>query len=603
MQEKRRIISFLIVLSLMLIMFAPMGYDIRSNAAQTGTMTGSYVYLRETPGGNEMKDAGGNTIFLMIGQQVNILDTTNSSWYKVSLTYNGAEYTGYTSSQFVSINSEAPPTYDPSANATFEEKLTAQGFPESYKVLLRDLHTKYPNWEFKAVHTGLDWSAVIAGEVNTSTSKKNLVQGTASLPRYSWRSTTVGYDYKNDKWTAFDGTTWFAASDELITYYLDPRTYLYDGYVFVFESLSYVEGIQNEAGVEAILAGSFMSHAAPAGETRTYAQIIMEAGKTSGVSPYHIASRIKQEMGTTAGVCALGNSQSYPGIFNFYNIGAYDGGDAATKGLQWASTAGSYGRPWNSAAKSIIGGAEFLGASYIKVGQDTLYTQKFNVTNTSCLFSHQYMTNVQAPASESITCYTAYKNNNMLNSSMVFEIPVYSNMPEKAVSKPLDAGNPNNWLKTLAVDGYVLTPAFDVNMTTNYSLTVPEGLESINISGSAVNSNAKVSGLGTVTLLPGVNDLTVTVTAQNGKVRTYNITVIRGNASLGNNQLGTTMADMNGDSVINYKDIVKLQRIIMGLDQKTDQAMKIGDINKDGVINYKDIVKVQRHIMGLEIIK
>ena len=60
---------------------------------------------------------------------------------------------------------------------------------------------------------------------------------------------------------------------------------------------------------------------------------------------------------------------------------------------------------------------------------------------------------------------------------------------------------------------------------------------------------------------------------------------------------------MNGDSTINYKDIVKLQRIIMGLDQSSDQIMQIGDINKDGVINFKDIVKVQRHIMGLELIQ
>ena len=60
---------------------------------------------------------------------------------------------------------------------------------------------------------------------------------------------------------------------------------------------------------------------------------------------------------------------------------------------------------------------------------------------------------------------------------------------------------------------------------------------------------------------------------------------------------------MNGDSTINYKDIVKLQGIIMGLDQSSDQIMQIGDINKDGVINFKDIVKVQRHIMGLELIQ
>ncbi len=603
MRATKRITYIVLALVMVLTLLGPWGFEMRSSAAQTGTITGDYLRLREAPDGAEMKDTAGNTIYLRAGTKVTILDTSNSTWYKITVNYNGREYTGYSASQYISIDQSGGATSNPSTDTDFETKLSNEGFPESYKVMLRELHNKYPNWQFKAVHTGLEWSQVVAGEINTSTSKKNLVQGTSSLPRYSWRSTTVGYDYKNDKWTPYDGTTWFAASDELIAYYLDPRTYMYENYMFVFECLSYVEGMQTEAGVEAILKGTFMSNTIPTGESRTYAQIIMEAGKTSGVSPYHIASRIKQEMGSSGNVCAFGNSTSYPGIYNFYNIGAYDGNDAATKGLAWASENGSYGRPWNTPSKSIIGGAQFLGTSYINVGQDSLYTQKFNVTNSSCLFSHQYMTNVQAPASEALTVYNAYVNNNLLNSSLVFKIPVYKNMPGTAVSKPADAGNPNNWLASLTVDGYALTPAFDVNMTTEYSLSVSENISSINIYASTVNKNARVSGTGTISLASGTNTVSLVVTAQNGKTRTYNITVHRGAPSSGGSTASGRMGDLNGDSVINYKDVVKIQRIIMGLDPSSEQSMKIGDINKDGVINYKDIVKVQRHIMGLELIQ
>lgn len=591
-------------MSMVLALLAPWGFDMRSNAAeQAGTVTGDYVRLRETPGGTVMTDSSGNTIYLMSGDKVTVLDTSTSGWYKITITYGGQAYTGYASSDYISVSSSSGSSSNTTSDATFEEKLTAQGFPESYKVMLRDLHAKYPNWEFKAVQTGLDWSTVVAGEANTSSSVKNLVQGTSSLPRYSWRSVTVGYNYKTDTWTPYDGTTWYAASDAFVSYYLDPRTYLYENYIFVFESLSYVEGMQTEAGVEAILSGTFMSNTVPSGENLTYAQIIMEAAKTSGVSPYHIASRIKQEMGSSGNVCAFGNSSSYPGIYNFYNIGAYDGNDAATQGLAWAATSGSYGRPWNTAYKSIVGGAQFLGTSYINVKQNTLYTQKFNVTNSSCLFSHQYMTNVQAPASEALTVYSAYSNNSLLNSSLVFEIPVYSNMPSNAVSKPADAGNPNNWLASLSVDGYVLTPTFDVNMTTDYTLNVSDSITSININATTVNKNARVTGAGTVNLAQGTNSISIVVTAQNGSTRTYNLTVNRGAASSGSTTVGTTMGDLNGDNTINYKDVVKIQRLIMGLDQCTDQAKQIADINKDGVINYKDIVKVQRHIMGLELIQ
>ncbi len=599
----KRITYIALVLVMMLTLLAPWKFDMRSSANQTGTITGDYLRLREAPDGAEMKDTAGKTIYLRAGTKVTILDTSNSTWYKITVNYNGTEYTGYSASQYISVSQAGGTTSNPSSDADFETKLSNEGFPESYKVMLRELHAKYPSWEFKAVHTGLEWSQVVAGEINSATSKKNLVQGTSSLPRYSWRSTTVGYDYKNDKWTPYDGSTWYAASDELITYYLDPRTYMYENYIFVFECLSYVEGMQTEAGVEAILNGTFMSRTVPSGETLTYAQLILEAGKVSGVSPYHIASRIKQEMGSSGNVCALGTSTSYPGIYNFYNIGAYDGNDAATKGLAWAATeGGSYGRPWNTPYKSIVGGAQFLGTSYINVGQNTLYTQKFNVTNTSCLFSHQYMTNVQAPASEALTVYNAYVNNSLLNSSLVFQIPVYKNMPENPVSKPADAGNPNNWLASLTVDGYALTPAFDVNMTTDYTLTVSENISSINIYASTVNKNAKVSGTGTISLNEGTNVVSIVVTAQNGKTRTYNITVHRGTPST-TVTTPTSKGDLNGDSVINYKDIVKIQRIIMGLDQSTEQSMQYGDINKDGVINYKDIVKIQRHIMGLELIQ
>lgn len=604
MKVTKKICYIVLAMVMVLTLLGPWNFDMRSRANQSGTITGDYLRLRETPDGAEMKDTSGNVIYLRAGTKVTILDTSNSTWYKITVNYNGKDYTGYSAAQYISIAQAGGTSSNPSSDTDFETKLSNEGFPESYKVMLRDIHAKYPNWEFKAVHTGLDWNQVVAGEANTGTSAKNLVQGTSSLPRYSWRSVTVGYNFKNDTWTPFDGSTWYAASDQLVAYYLDPRTYMYENYIFVFESLSYMDGKQTEAGVEAILANTFMANTVPTGESLTYAQLMVEAGKNSGVSPYHIASRIKQEMGSSGNSCAFGNSKSYPGIYNFYNIGAYDGNDAATKGLEWASKDGSYGRPWNTPYKSIVGGAQFLGTSYINVGQDTLYTQKFNVTNQSCLFSHQYMTNVQAPASEALTVYNAYAKNNLLNSTLVFKIPVYSNMPDSPTSKPADAGNPNNWLASLTIDGYVLTPAFDVSMTTEYTLNVSESISSINISATTVNKNARVSGTGTVNLNAGTNIVSLVVTAQNGNTRTYNITVNRGAATEGGTTVtGSTVADLNGDSVINYKDIVKIQRIIMGLEQSSEQAMQIGDINKDGVINYKDIVKVQRHIMGLELLQ
>lgn len=413
----------------------------------------------------------------------------------------------------------------------FEEALAAEKFPDSYKDMLRVIHKIHPDWQFKAVHTGITWDTLIANEkaqkVNGVAVVKNTVWTSSLYPHYNWRSTSVGYNWATDKWTAFDGSIWFAASDDLVAYYMDPRTYLYENYIFAFESLSYHSGTQTRKGVEAILKGSFMYNTVPPGETQKYSEIIMEAAKKANVSPYHLASRIRLEMGTTAGGAATGTSTTYPGIYNFYNIGATDGANALMNGLKWAATPGSYGRPWNTVKKSIVGGAQFLGTSYINVGQDTLYTQKFNVTNKGSLFSHQYMTNVQAPSTECITNYNAYKNNNILDTAMVFKIPVYLDMPEKAATRPADSGNPNNWLKSLTVGDYDLTPKFAVNKTTEYSLTVPKNVKSVTISAKPVNGYATVSGAGTKSLATGNNVFKITVKAQNGNKRTYTLNIIR----------------------------------------------------------------------------
>ncbi|MBE6758376.1 MAG: hypothetical protein E7552_07535, partial [Ruminococcaceae bacterium] len=41
------------------------------------------------------------------------------------------------------------------ADTAFEAWLSAQEFPESYRPALRELHSQYPNWVFRAQHTGL----------------------------------------------------------------------------------------------------------------------------------------------------------------------------------------------------------------------------------------------------------------------------------------------------------------------------------------------------------------------------------------------------------------------------------------------------------------
>lgn len=581
------------------------------------------------------------------GQALTILDQPNQEWYHVRFRKDGTTYTGYVYAEYVSISD------DSSADGDFEAYMTGQGFPESYKPYLRDLHAQHPNWKFVAVQTGLDWNTVIENERNKQGQIKNLIYGTSSAPHYNWRETGVGYNWRNDKWSPFDGTTWFAASKEIVAYYIDPRTYLYETYIFAFEQLSYDGSVHNAQGVEAILAGSFMYKSCPRGESRTFSTEIMEAGAACNVSPYHLASRMRQEMGRTAGVNATGTSPNYPGIFNFFNVGSVDsaGGGAVNKGLAWAARSGTYGRPWNTAYKAIAGGAEFIGSSYINKGQDTLYTQKFNVTNRSNLFGHQYMSNIQAPATEARNMCNAYRSNGLISSPLVFKIPVYQNMPETAVEKPADSGSPNNWLNGLAVSGCTLTPSFNGG-TTEYSLIVGNEVDHVTVTASTVHAAATVSGIGEQPLNVGKNVLKIRVVAQNGDRRTYHITIIRkdtgGNIPdtpntpdtpdqpvtpdqpdtptlnttyriqgnyISGVAVGTQTADfiknlgVSGGTATLYQSDGKTQKTsaiatgdvvkIVGKSKTLTYTVIIyGDVSGDGEINALDLLKIQKHIIG-----
>ena len=89
-------------------------------------------------------------------------------------------------------------------------------------------------------------------------------------------------------------------------------------------------------------------------------------------------------------------------------------------------------------------------------------------------------------------------------------------------NKPSD-----NNLKSLSVEGYELNPAFSPSNTSYQIQKLPETVENIKIQATANDPKAKVEIFGEKLAL-GKNVAMVNVTAQNGAVKTYNITVVRG---------------------------------------------------------------------------
>ena len=364
-------------------------------------------------------------------------------WYKISFTYNGKTLTGFLNSQYVKLEKKKKTTKVPVvalSDAEFEKSITDQGFPEAYKVSLRALHKKYPYWQFKAYRPGIDWNEALTSESKLGV---NLISNSKAA---AWKSKEEGaYDEKTGTWKVFDGSTWVAASKEAIAYYMDPRNFLNERSIFQFESLEYQSQYQTKSGINVILSNTpfnkgkfaYKDLTTGADATISYTNAFVAAAKSSGVSPYHLASRVKQEVvtsSTTTSSAVSGIHSKYPGIYNFYNIGATSSSDPVSNGLKWASTGTTYLRPWTDRYRSIVGGAQYIGTSYINKGQNTVYLQKFNLTENN-RYSHQYMTNVEAAYSEAIKTKPAYAEM-MDQSPIVFSIPIFENMPASACPAP-----------------------------------------------------------------------------------------------------------------------------------------------------------------------
>lgn len=553
-----------------------------SAAKMTGSCTADVLNVRSGAGTGYSK-----TGTVSYGDSLIILsETTDSSgakWYKISC----GNVTGYVSAAYVQLTSSGS---QGSSDADFESYMTKQGFPESYKPYLRKLHEQHPKWIFTAQKLGVDWNTALKEECVVG---RNLVHSSALA---SWKSMEKGaYDFNGGYWYGLDGS-WVAASKEIIMYYMDPRNFLNDTYIFMFENQSYNSTYQTESGVKTILADTFMSGSYTCPDTKkkyTYSQTFMDAAKKSGVSPYHLASRCRNEQGVNGAPQSLGTVKGYENYFNFFDIQAYATSTmtAAEMGCKYAKTTNpTYLLPWTNQYKSIVGGSIFLGTGYITKGQDTLYLQKFDmVDGGNGLYYHQYMTCVFGQANEAISLKNAYSQD-ILNSAMEFKIPVYNNMPDKLCPKPTSSGDNNNYLKSLSVSGTSISPKFD-KFTASYTAKVNAEVSSVTVNANPLGKSAKVSGNGKVSLKTGENTVKVTCTAASGVKRTYTIKITRKAASQTLQQ-----GDVNGDKYLTVVDALLMLRYNAGKTQLDPAQLKRADMNGDGKVDVIDALTLLKKI-------
>ena len=391
----------------------------------------------------------------------------------------------------------------PVSEMKYDANDNSAAFPESYRLAIRSLKEKHPNWVFKAVYTNLDWNTSIHHE------SYEVNRGISTVPSSypdSWKK-----DGKND----FADGNFVVASKEAVAYCLDPRNYLTDAGVFQFETLTYSDVNSNIGTVEKLLAPTMMGTEQYKNKyknngnwitmDKTYAQMITQIGRETQVSPIHIASRMRQETGGNLAnnLSINGSYPGYEGLYNFFNIRATpnaDGTGSVANGLAYARSMG-----WTDPYQSIKGGISVIKDRYITWGQDTVYFQKFDVNNpygtAKSLYSTQYMTNILAPTNEAKNSYNAYVSAGMINDAFEFHIPVYQNMPSTNVAYPGQAscinveGPTNNQTFSGDIKIYGWAMSSDKNAKIKVSIDGKEISETVK-RGSREDVLSSVSGYG-----------------------------------------------------------------------------------------------------------
>lgn len=224
-----------------------------------------------------------------------------SLWYQIRFTgRNGASTTGYVLGSYVKFSSAYSNDMD------FEAYLDSQGFPQSYRPGLRQLHARYPQWIFTAFDTGLDWEEVIQNE---SLVGRNLVSSSSPT---SWKSMAPGaYDWTTSTWPGFDGSGWVAANESIIRYYMDPRNFLNETYIFQFLLQNYDSSVHTREGLASMVQGTFLEGNGTIGGayTGTFTTNAANTNNTNSTVP----GSQPGTAGTTAGQTGTTNNAAGPG--------------------------------------------------------------------------------------------------------------------------------------------------------------------------------------------------------------------------------------------------------------------------------------------------
>ena len=204
---------------------------------------------------------------------------------------------------------------------------------------------------------------------------------------------------------------WVNPNPNDVLHYLDPNNFINDERQKVqFLDLSKTSGA-SVATLNNYLKGK--------GTLQGQGKAFIEASQTHGVNDIYLISHAILETGNGNSVLAKGVKYNGVTVYNMFGVGAYD------KCPVDCGAKKAYEEGWTTPEKAIVGGAEFIGNSYIKAGQNTLYKMRWNPAAMALTgaYGKQYATDIGWASKQVNTMYNLYQTIGIYNLNL--DIPVY----------------------------------------------------------------------------------------------------------------------------------------------------------------------------------
>ncbi|WP_342388729.1 GW dipeptide domain-containing protein [Salinicoccus bachuensis] len=188
---------------------------------------------------------------------------------------------------------------------------------------------------------------------------------------------------KPQSWVSGGG--WRDATRDEVEYFINPANHTTDTWDYTYLDLNRAQNISSTELNNKLLSGKGVLH--------NQGTAFLQAANTHGVNEVYLVSHALHETGNGQSQLAQGIRLDEKGnisedgklYYNMYGIAAYDH-NPVLEGARYAQRMG-----WDTPAKAVIGGAQFISSGYFNRGQNTLYAMRWNPVSPG---TYQYATDV-----------------------------------------------------------------------------------------------------------------------------------------------------------------------------------------------------------------